>query len=270
MQLRDSTVLLTGATGGLGAAMARALRAKGANLVLTGRNRALLDPLAEELGAVAAPCDLTDRVALNALLEEYRGVDALIANAAVPATGLLDSFTEEELDRIVAANLTAPIQMARALVPAMVERGRGHVVVVSSLSGKVASPASSMYSATKFGVRGFAFGLRQDLEGTGVGVSVVSPGFIRDAGMFAKTLANAGGDDVLPPGVGTCTPEQVANATVDAILRDRFEVTVAPLPMRVGATFGLAFPRVAAKTQKLSGAKEISEKVANAQAGWRS
>ena len=182
MQLRDSTVLLTGATGGLGAAMARALRARGANLVLTGRNEALLAPLAEELGAVAAPCDLADRSALSRLLEEHADVDALIANAAVPASGVLESFTEAELDRIIAVNLGAPIQMARALVPGMVRRGRGHVVMVSSLGGKVASPASSMFAATKFGVRGFAFGLRQDLDGTGVGVG--APQFGARRGVF--------------------------------------------------------------------------------------
>jgi short-subunit dehydrogenase len=265
MQLRDSTVLLTGATGGLGAAMARALHREGAQLILSGRNRALLDPLAAELGAIAVPCDLTDRAALRELLAEYATVDVLIANAAVPATGLLDTFTEQELDRIVEANLTAPMQMVRALVPGMVERRRGHVVLVSSLSGKVASPGSSMYSGTKFGVRGFAFGLRQDLEDSGVGVSVISPGFIRDAGMFAKS----GAQDALPAGVGTCTPEQVAHATVDAIVRDRFEVTVAPIPMRIGATFGSAFPRVAAATQKFSGAKAIAERMAEGQAGYR-
>ncbi len=265
MQLRDSKVLLTGATGGLGAAMARAIKAEGGRLVLSGRNREVLDALAEELDAIAAPCDLTDRAALRALLAEHGDADVLIANAAVPASGALDSFTEDELDRVVEANLTAPIQMVRAVVPGMVERGRGHVVLISSLGGKVASPGASMYAATKFGIRGFAFGLRQDLERTGVGVSVISPGFIREAGMFAKS----GAEGTLPPGVGTSSPQEVADATVDAIQRDRFEVTVAPLPMRLGATFGLAFPRAAAVTQKLSGAKGIAERMAEGQASYR-
>lgn len=265
MQLRDSKVLLTGATGGLGAAMARAIKAEGGRLVLSGRNREVLDALAEELGAIAAPCDLTDRAALRELLAEHGDADVLIANAAVPASGALDSFTEAELDRVVEANLTAPIQMVRAVVPGMVERGRGHVVLISSLGGKVASPGASMYAATKFGIRGFAFGLRQDLERTGVGVSVISPGFIREAGMFAKS----GAEGTLPPGVGTSSPQEVADATIDAIVRDRFEVTVAPLPMRLGATFGLAFPRVAAATQKLSGAKDIADRMAEGQASYR-
>lgn len=266
MDLRGSSVLLTGATGGLGAAIARALHAEGASLVLTGRNRTLLDPLAAELGADAAPADLTDRAALQSLVADHPEVDILIANAAVPASGLLDSFSEAEVDRIIEANLTAPIQLVHALLPRLVERRRGHIVLVSSLSGKVASPGASMYAATKFGLRGFGLGLRQDLAEHGVGVSIVTPGFIRDAGMFAKS----GAEDALPPGVGTCTPQEVAAATVSAITKNRAEVTVAPLPMKVGAVLGSALPRVAAISQKASGAKGIADRMAEGQASFRS
>ncbi len=266
MQLSGKTVLLTGATGGLGAAIARRLHREGASLVLSGRNETLLTALAGELGAVAEVCDLTDRAALQALLAAHADVDVVIANAAVPATGALDSFSEEELDRIVTANLTAPIQTVRALVPSMLARGSGHVVVISSLSGKVASPGSSMYSATKFGLRGFALGLRQDLAGAGIGVSIVTPGFVRDAGMFAKS----GAEDALPTGVGTSTPEQVAGAVVAAITKNRAEVTVAPLPMRIGAVFGAAFPTAAALTQKASGGAKISARMAEGQSDFRS
>jgi short-subunit dehydrogenase len=156
--------------------------------------------------------------------------------------------------------------MVRALLPGMQQRGRGHIVLVSSLSGRVASPGSAMYSATKFGLRGFGLALRQDLDGTGVGASVLTLGFIRDAGMFEKS----GGDEVLPPGVGTSSPEEVAAAAVSAIRKDRAEVTVAPLSMRVGTMFGSALPRVAAATQKVSGGHAIAEKMGDAQRGWRS
>ncbi|MDQ8044104.1 MAG: SDR family NAD(P)-dependent oxidoreductase, partial [Solirubrobacteraceae bacterium] len=218
------------------------------------------------LGAVAAPCDLTDRAALNALLADHSDVDILIANAGVPATGTLDTYDEAEVDRVVEANLTAPIQMTRALLPGMIARGRGHIVLVSSLSGKVASPGSSMYSATKFGLRGFGLALRQDLGGTGVGSSVLTLGFIRDAGMFSKS----GGPEVLPPGVGTSSPEEVAAATVTAITKNRAEITVAPVPMKVGAVFGSALPRIAAVTQKASGGHAIAERMGDAQRSWRS
>ena len=145
---------------------------------------------------------------MERLIAEAGEVDVLIANAALPASGAFTELTQAEIDRMLEVNLRAPIALARALAPAMVARGGGHIVFISSLSGKAASPASSVYSATKFGLRGFALGLREDLRPHGVGVSVVLPGFIRDAGMFA----DAGVE--LPPGVGTRTPEEVAAGVI--------------------------------------------------------
>ncbi len=109
----------------------------------------------------------------------------------------------------------------------MLARRRGHLVFMGSLAGKAASPASSLYNATKFGLRGFALALREDLRDAGVGVSVIMPGFISDAGMFADSGVK------LPPGVGTRTPEQVAAAVLRAVEQNRAEVTVAPLPIRL-------------------------------------
>src|SRR5207247_2243219 len=101
-----------------------------------------------------------------------------------------------EIDRALDVNLRAPIQLARALVPPMLERRSGHLVFISSLAGKVATARSALYSATKFGVRAFAAGLREDLHGSGVGATTVFPGFIRDAGLFADSGVE------LPRGVG--------------------------------------------------------------------
>src|SRR5437868_13136035 len=100
-------------------------------------------------------------------------------------------------------NLRAPISLAHSLVPSMSTRQSGHMVFISSLNGRVATPATSIYAATKFGLRGFALGLRQDLRPHGVGVSVVMPGFVSKAGMFADAGVK------LPPGVGTRSPAQV-------------------------------------------------------------
>jgi short-subunit dehydrogenase len=187
--LAGSTALLTGATGGIGQAIAAALAARGVRLILTGRRRDELKRVAGEIGATTIVCDLAvradvDRLAADALAAE---VDVLVANAGLPASGWLVDLTSAEIDRMLDVNLRAPIVLARALAPAMVARRRGHLVFVSSLSGKTASPASSLYAATKFGLRGFALGLREDLHPDGIGVSVVAPGFIRDAGMYAKT-----------------------------------------------------------------------------------
>jgi short-subunit dehydrogenase len=130
---------------------------------------------------------------------------------------------------------------------------------VSSLSGKAASPGGSVYSATKFGLRGFALGLRQDLRPHGVGVSVVAPGFVRDAGMFHDSGAK------LPPFVGTSSPEQVADGVVKAIERNRAEVEVAPFGVRAGAAAGGLLPELLANLQRRLGGDRISERMAEGQ-----
>src|SRR5919108_501504 len=123
---------------------------------------------------------------------------------------------------------SSTFQPTRALLPGMLERGRGHVVFVSSLSGKVGSPRSGIYSATKFGLRGFAAGLREDVDGRGIGVTVVFPGFVSEAGFFAESGVK------LPRWVATRTPEQVAKAVVRGIERERAELEVAPFSLRLG------------------------------------
>jgi short-subunit dehydrogenase len=263
--LRDGTVLVTGATGGIGHAIARALAARGARLVLTGRRVGALDQLASELGARALVRDLSSREDVLKLGDEAvaAGVEVLIANAALPATGVLEELTQDEIDRMLEVNLRAPIALARALAPSMIQRGRGHMVFISSLSGKTASPASSLYSATKFGLRGFALGLREDLRTHGVGVSTVFPGFIRDAGMFADTGIK------LPLGVATRSPEEVAAAAVMAVKRNRAEVDVAPLSLRAGAMFGGLAPSITAAVSRRLGSQEISATMAERQRSQR-
>ncbi len=126
--------------------------------------------------------------------------------------------------------------LTRALVPQMVARGAGHVVFMSSLAGKSPTAGASLYNATKFGLRGFAGALRAELHGTGVGVSAIFPGFIRDAGMFHDANVK------LPFGVGTKSPEQVADAILRAIERNSGEIDVAPLGLRIGSVFGGVAP----------------------------
>ncbi|HWD70774.1 MAG TPA: SDR family NAD(P)-dependent oxidoreductase, partial [Solirubrobacteraceae bacterium] len=172
MKVDGSRALLTGATGGLGAALAKALHEKGSELLVSGRRQAVLEPLAGGLGARAIAADLGRRDDVERLVRDAGDVDILVANAALPASGLLLELSQSQIDTMLEVNLNAPIALVRALAPAMVARGRGHIVLISSLSGKSAGPASSIYSATKFGLRGFAHGVRSDLRGTGVGVSV--------------------------------------------------------------------------------------------------
>ncbi|MGI8506420.1 MAG: SDR family NAD(P)-dependent oxidoreductase [Solirubrobacteraceae bacterium] len=259
--LAGSTALVTGATGGIGSAIAQALAARGVRLILTGRREGMLEQLASELGARALACDLSDREAMARLSEQAvaAGVDVLVANAALPASGALVDLTQEQADRILEVNLRAPIALARALAPTMIERQRGHLVFISSLSGKVASPASSLYSATKFGLRGFALGLREDLRPHGVGVSTIFPGFIRDAGMFADA------DVKLPRAVGTRSPRDVAEAVIRAIDDDRAEIGVAPIGLRIGAAFGSVAPELAAAVSRRMGSERIAADMAAGQ-----
>ena len=259
MEISGSTVLVTGATGGLGQAIARSLSAKGARLILTGRRVDVLEPLASELGARALAVDLGEPGEVDRLLSEAGELDILVANAALPASGMLDSFTLEQIDRALDVNLRAPIAMAHALAPAMVGRGRGHLLFMSSLSGKAATAGSSIYNATKFGLRGFAMAMRAELHGTGVGVSAVFPGFIREAGMFAEAGVK------LPAGVGTRSPEDVAKAVVQAIERNRGEVDVAPISLRVGSALAGLAPEISAAITRRAGSEKIVASVADGQ-----
>jgi len=264
MELRGSSVLLTGATGGLGQAIARRLHREGARLVLTGRRADVLEPLATETGARATAVDLARREEVDRLLDDVGDVDVLVANAALPASGDILGFSVEELDRALDVNLRAPMVMARVLGERMVARGRGHVVLMSSLSGKSSQRRSSVYSATKFGLRGFGQGLRADLGPRGVGVSVLFPGFIRDAGMYHEAGAPA-----LPRGVGTSTPEAVADAVVRAIVHDKGELDVAPMSMRAGTLIASVAPEMSAKVAERLGSDRVGEQLAAGQADKR-
>jgi short-subunit dehydrogenase len=264
MELAGKTALLTGATGGLGRAIATALAERGARLILSARREAELAELAAGLpgnGHRTLVSELAAEGAGERLVAEAEALgdlDVFVANAGLPGTGRLEELSAEQLTRILHVNLEAPIRATRALLPALLERRSGHFVYVSSLAGKAPSPRSSMYNASKFGLRGFALALRQDLRGSGVGASLVLPGFIREAGMFAEAAVDP------PPGMGTGTPAQVGAAVVSAVERDRAEVVVAPPQQRALTAIGHAFPRLAARVQRGRG-ERIAERLAAGQ-----
>lgn len=262
VSLPGSRVLLTGASGGIGNAIARALHSRGAHVAISGRRVEALEALRSDLGderVEILPADLANRGEVLPLVEHAGRVDVLVANAALPASGPLSDFTSEHLDRAIDVNLRAPVQLAHALAPAMVERGSGHLVFISSISGKVATPGSALYSATKFGLRGFGLGLREDLHGTGVGVTTVFPGFIHGAGMWADTGLET------PRGVTTRSPEQVAEGVIAGIERNRAEVDVAPLTFRAGARLSGAAPSLVAALNRKLGARREAYKLGQAQ-----
>ena len=259
MEIAGATALVTGASGGLGREIAQALDARGARLLLSGRRRPALDALAGGLrDAEVVVCDLTDQDQIGQLAMAAKEADIVVANAGLPAAGRLDDFTPAEIDRALEVNLRAPILLVHALLPGLLERRRGHIVLVSSISGKLATPRLSLYSATKFGLRGFAGGLRHDLVGSGVGVSLVLPGAIDDAGLWVE------GELTPPKSAMPKHVRDVGRAVVRAIERDRAEVHVAPVPVRLGILLAEVAPDAMAKLVRRGGAESLGDQMVEA------
>ncbi len=219
-KLDETVALVTGASSGIGAATAKELAGRGARVILAARRA---DRLAEQVAAItsaggqatAIEVDVADPAALDQLAREavavYGRVDALINNAGIGTGKRFTKMEPADIERMMSVNLMAPVLLTRLLLPGMLERKRGSVICVSSVSGHVAT--ETLYSATKFGVRGFALSLRRELRGTGVNVSVVSPGFIR-TDLTAWRRAPMPG------------PEVVATAIAGLLTRPRREVVV--------------------------------------------
>jgi short-subunit dehydrogenase len=258
LELRSANVLLTGATGGLGRAIARELAERGSHLIVTGRQEEVLAELAESLDPqpLALVVDLSTPAGLDELLARAGQIDVLVANAGLEAAEPLTDLSADDIRATVEVNLTVPALLARALLRPMLERGRGHLVFMSSMAGKVATPGNGpLYTATKWGVRGLALGLRLDLRGTGVGASAIYPGPVRDAGMFASTNVT------LPKGVGTSSPEDVARAVAGAIENGTPEVEVAAMAMRLSARIGAVAPLLAGDVSRRAGAGEVRKQM---------
>jgi short-subunit dehydrogenase len=244
MELRDRTLLLTGATGGLGRAIAAATAAKGARLVLSSRHGDQLEQLGGSLPGGGHRTIVADLVAdgeAERLVAEAGELDGMIANAGIGANGRVDQIEGDRANAVMRLNFEAPILMARAIAPSLRERGSGHLVFIASLAAKGSTGRHALYAGTKAGLRSFAIGLRDDLARDGVGVSIVCPGFIREAGMFAEAGESP------PMNLGTAAPGEVGAAVVRAIERDRLEVDVAPWRQRAMANFAHRRPALAEK-----------------------
>ena len=187
MRVAGAHVLLTGATGDIGARLAAHLAGAGGDVTLVARGRAALDALAHEVGGEAVPTDLTDRDGLRSLVARVeagsRPVDLLVNNAAVETTAHLADLTADELEQLVALNLLAPAELCRQVLPGMLERGRGHLVNISSLAGVATFPGLAAYGATKAGLTHLTSGLRADLRGGPVGTLAVELGPVSSAMM---------------------------------------------------------------------------------------
>jgi short-subunit dehydrogenase len=260
VNISGSRVLLTGATGGLGRAIAKALDQRGAHLILTGRRQEALEELARELtSAEPLAADLAKRDDVAALPGRAGRVDILVHNAGLPGSGRLETYTVEQIDRVLDVNLRAGIVLTHSLLPTMTERGGGHLVYVSSMSGKIPTVRASVYAATKYGLRGFAGALRDDLHGSGVGVSTVFPGPIQGAGMWDEAGMK------LPWWVPTKSPEAVGAAVVKAIETNRPELAVADPGQRMAAVLENASARTGAWLRRRLPVEKLADEIAERQ-----
>ena len=183
--LTGKTALVTGATGGIGGAVARALHAQGATVVLSGTREAVLADLASELGerAFAAAANLSDAESVDGLVgraEEVAGapLDILVANAGITKDGLLMRMKDEDFQSVIQINLESYFRLARAAVKGMMKRRSGRIIGVTSVVGVTGNPGQTNYSASKAGMIGFSKSLAQEVGSRGITVNCIAPGFI--------------------------------------------------------------------------------------------
>jgi 3-oxoacyl-[acyl-carrier protein] reductase len=185
--LTGMTALVTGASGGIGSAIAQALAGQGARLAVSGSNAAKLDAFKDSLGGdhVALPCDLSDGAAVDALVpaavEALGKLDIVVNNAGVTRDNLVMRMKDDEWDQVIRVNLEAAFRIARAAARPMMKARFGRIISVTSVVGTTGNPGQANYAASKAGLVGMSKALAQELASRGITVNCVAPGFIRTA-----------------------------------------------------------------------------------------
>jgi len=241
--IRGGNAIVTGASRGIGPYIAKTLAREGVNLVLAARDAARLEETraaCESLGvrALSVGTDVTlggDRQRLIETAVRSGPIDILVNNAGVEYPGSLTELSFDEVDGILETNLRAPVHLSKLVLPAMLERKRGAIVHVSSMAGKGGAPYNSIYSTTKFGLQGLVESMQFELEGTGVHMATVCPGFVSEAGMWAN------GGQKAPRMMREVSPQRVADGVLKAI-RGAREVLVVSGPIRPLLALNQLFP----------------------------
>lgn len=255
MKIRQGDVaLITGASRGLGRHIALALAHHGMNVVLGARSQDGLDSVAAEVRAATSVTvstvvvDLADRTQAASLVQrahEAAGpIDLLVNNAGIEFVCRPDEADVDELGAITDVNLLAPMLVTRTVLPGMIERGRGHVVNVSSMAGLVPAAYAESYNATKFGLVGYTRALRMTAQDRGwnVSASVICPGFIAaEDGMYANNVSEFGA--TAPKAVGHMPVEALGKAVLDAVEKDLPDVLIMGGAPRAIAAASIAVPR---------------------------
>jgi short-subunit dehydrogenase len=246
-RFQDKTVIITGASAGIGAEAARRFIDEGARVVLVARGAEGLARLAGELKergeVLAVPMDVTDRAACQALMERanatFGGIHVLVNNAGFNRRGAVEEYEADDLARVVDVNLRAPVVLSRLVLPYLRLAGGGAIVNVASIAGKIPLADEAVYSATKFGLRAFSRAMAEELAGTGITVSLVSPGPV-ETGFILDEL-----DDV--PDIVLSQPMSTAGEIADLIVASAADGKVertAPVLSGYLATIGYLFPAV--------------------------
>ena len=226
MKLHDKVVVVTGASRGIGAAVASAAAAQGARVGLIARTSDDLAAVLAQLGGrgAVAVADVADRVAMEeaiaALEAELGPIDVLVANAGIGAYGPFADIGTEEMERLVKVNVLGTMYAIKAVLPGMIARRRGHLVTIGSIAGRIGSPFEAVYSATKFAGVGLTEALAVEVEPYGIGVSVVNPGPV------SSNFGEARGHPYDRERPKPVPPEEVARAVVAAIEHDKHETYV--------------------------------------------
>jgi short-subunit dehydrogenase len=267
-RLAGSTALVTGASGGIGAHIARRLAREGMNVALSGRREDALGAVEREIQAfgvktAAVPADLGVREQLDRLPEQVEAalgpVDVLVNNAGVESTSAFTSYTEQELRDMIDVNLLAPLLLTHKLLPGMLARGRGHVVFVSSMAGKFGPAYCEPYAATKAGLIGLTQSLRAEYADRPVGFSVVCPGFVAGDGMYQRMVEEGHSSNRL---LGETNTQKVVEAVVKAIHNDSPEVLESGAPVRPLLALSQLAPGLAERVARRVGVTELFRGVA--------
>lgn len=275
-ELSSRTALITGASRGIGIHIARALADEGMSLALAARSAGALDAVAAELrgsGArtrvVPIPTDLESDSQIENLVasadRELGAIDVLVNNAGIAHTSRFHRIDARELEREIRVDLLAPMLLARRVLPGMLERGRGHVVNISSVAGKSGPPFDAGYGASKAGLISFTESLRQEYRGTGVSASVICPGYVEEAGIYHELQASTGA--TASSLLGTSSPDSVASAVVRAIRNDTPEIIVNRLPVRPLSALAELSPALGERLIRLLGAYRPFRQAVEADAG---
>ncbi len=263
---KGCTALVTGASRGIGTLIAREVAGEGGHVVLTGRSAADLQAVASELAAAGAdvsfvPAHLTQPGAAGALVEmiERRrgGIDLLVNNAGGDPLREFHTMTIDENLRTLQLNLVAPVALSHVVLAGMLRRGRGHIVNISAMAGRVSFPYTEVYAAAKDGLIGFTRVLRSDYHARGVSASVLILGPIRDAGQGQRLLDESG----MKTSRLMAPAESVARAVVKAVKKDRIEVVVMPGPGRLMRAVMDYFPGLGPALNRATGANTTMQKL---------